>query len=341
MASKPKTQTVSSQATVPDFIKPQYEQAAGAAQNIYNDPSNQAIYQGQTFAPFSSQTQGALDAIQQRATNGSPIQAAGNSEFLKTINGDYLNPSSNPYLQDTINLANQNTLQNFQTSVIPGLQSTFSLGGRYGSGNQQGAFSDASRNLLQQTSNNATTIAGQNYSNERTNQLNATLNAPNFALNDYADSAALAGVGQAYDTQNQNQINQDMSNFYATRDAGSTALDQYIARLQGLTPTNASGSNGTQTTPGNSALQNGIGLATSAAGIAALFSDINLKENIVKIGSEKGHNIYEFNYIGEPERYRGVMAQEVKKIKPDAVIETPQGLKVDYNMIGINFERVQ
>lgn len=70
------------------------------------------------------------------------------------------------------------------------------------------------------------------------------------------------------------------------------------------------------------------------------WSDINLKENIKPIGKENGHNVYEFNYIGEPERYRGVMAQEVMKTNPDAVKLRNGHLSVNYNKIGVEFKRI-
>lgn len=66
-------------------------------------------------------------------------------------------------------------------------------------------------------------------------------------------------------------------------------------------------------------------------------SDINLKENIKNIGKKNGFNIYEFNYIGNPDKYIGVMAQEVQEIMPDAVVEKDGFLAVDYGKIGVNF----
>lgn len=89
----------------------------------------------------------------------------------------------------------------------------------------------------------------------------------------------------------------------------------------------------------------GAGLS-AAGGPASLFgyslwgSDINIKENIKLVGKENGFNIYDFNYIGKPERYRGVMAQEVQRTNPAAVIQTDEGLKVNYGAIGIEFKRI-
>jgi len=61
---------------------------------------------------------------------------------------------------------------------------------------------------------------------------------------------------------------------------------------------------------------------------------------VEKVGEENGFNIYEFNYKGKPERYRGVMAQEVQKIMPEAVTEKDGFLAVFYDKIGIEFKQV-
>lgn len=76
------------------------------------------------------------------------------------------------------------------------------------------------------------------------------------------------------------------------------------------------------------------------AGVAA-FSDIRLKENIEHVGEQNGYPIYEFNYINIPEkRYSGVMAQDVEKVMPEAVVES-EGMKmVNYDMIGVEMREV-
>jgi hypothetical protein len=86
---------------------------------------------------------------------------------------------------------------------------------------------------------------------------------------------------------------------------------------------------------------NGIGNAvTSTAQTAALASDIRLKENIKAVGSKNGFNIYEFNYIGDPQKYSGVMAQEVEKVRPDAVTIINGFLHVFYDAIGLKMEAI-
>jgi hypothetical protein len=74
---------------------------------------------------------------------------------------------------------------------------------------------------------------------------------------------------------------------------------------------------------GGAALQG----AGQAGGLGALFSDRRLKSNIVKVGDDpRGFGIYEYDIFGR--RERGVMAQEVEKIIPDAVSEHSSGYKM-------------
>jgi hypothetical protein len=70
--------------------------------------------------------------------------------------------------------------------------------------------------------------------------------------------------------------------------------------------------------------------STSAgqAALASIFSsDRRLKSNIVRVGDHPlGIGIYEYDIFGE--RQRGVMADEVEKVMPDAVLEHPSGYKM-------------
>jgi len=84
-----------------------------------------------------------------------------------------------------------------------------------------------------------------------------------------------------------------------------------------------------------------IAQAAEAAPVAAAASDMRLKENVKKISTDKrGIETVEFNYKGSDIRYRGVIAQQVEPIIPEAVVEI-DGLKhVNYDLIGIPFERI-
>jgi hypothetical protein len=85
-----------------------------------------------------------------------------------------------------------------------------------------------------------------------------------------------------------------------------------------------------------------LSTALKAAKLAAVASDINLKENISHVGVENGFNIYEYNYKNDPSsRYRGVMAQEVALSRPDAVAYKNGYLGVYYDKIGLTMEKIK
>ena len=75
----------------------------------------------------------------------------------------------------------------------------------------------------------------------------------------------------------------------------------------------------------------GIGSLASAG--TMLFSDRRLKREIKRIGSVAGLNLYEYVYIWG-EKAVGVMADEVRKLYPDAVFKHNSGYDmVDYGKI--------
>jgi len=93
--------------------------------------------------------------------------------------------------------------------------------------------------------------------------------------------------------------------------------------------------------PGKDTGAMAMGAISTALSIAGLFasSDIRMKEDIEQVGvSPDGHKIYEFNYIGKPTRYRGVMAHEVVKIDPMAVGIRDGYLAVNYGKIDVDME---
>ena len=69
-------------------------------------------------------------------------------------------------------------------------------------------------------------------------------------------------------------------------------------------------------------------------------SDIRVKEDIVYVEDQNGFRMYEFNYIGDDQRYLGVMAQEVEKTHPEAVIEIDGIKRVYYDRLGLEMKKI-
>lgn len=78
----------------------------------------------------------------------------------------------------------------------------------------------------------------------------------------------------------------------------------------------------------------GLGGQLGAASIMA-FSDRRLKVDIKRLFSIGSLGVYEYRYAGGKQKHIGLMADEVKKVYPQAVKRHPNGYDmVDYSMIG-------
>lgn len=195
--------------------------------------------------------------------------------------------------------------------------------------NQSVAAGGAEQSRLFGLQSTAHQQAIQDYLTQREQPLNETtallsgsqVSQPSFVNNANTPAAAspdLAGLTQnAYNAQYagyQNAVNNN--------NATSGALFGLAGRLGGAYAGSTAGS----------------------AAISALFSDSRLKENITRIGTENGFPIYTFNYIEEldpkKEMYRGVMAQDVLELRPDAVEPLGDWLGVRYDKLGIEFRKV-
>lgn len=76
-------------------------------------------------------------------------------------------------------------------------------------------------------------------------------------------------------------------------------------------------------------------------GVSGYFSDERSKADIKYFGKTKaGIPLHTFRYIGSAKRFLGVIAQEVRKLVPEAVKEINGRLAVDYSMIQAPFHEV-
>jgi hypothetical protein len=192
---------------IDESIKPYVTYGLEEAKRQYQSPGAQ-FFPGQTYVSPSAATQTALQAAQQRAMYGSPIQAAAQQEYLSTVQGRGVNP----FLEGALAGTNRQATEAY-TRGVQGLQSKASSMGRYGSnamGQQVGQAQDIfGRNLAE----NAGQLAYQSAEAERGRQMAAVTGAPAYAQADYQDIQKLLTAGQGVESYQQKEL-QDAINRY-------------------------------------------------------------------------------------------------------------------------------
>ena len=114
--SNPTNVTTTSSSEPSEFIRPYYQQAVDAAQDLYENPNIPSFFPNNTFVDFAPETE--------------------------VLSGDYLSPTTNPYSQALFN--------QMAGDVTSQVQSQFSKAGRLGSGANQEILSRSLGQLANQ-----------------------------------------------------------------------------------------------------------------------------------------------------------------------------------------------
>ena len=243
-------------------IQPFLSYGLGEAQRLYQ-AGGPKYYPGQTYVGPSQTTQSGLQALENRAMQGSPLVGQAQQQLQGTIGGNYL--SGNPFFQGAFAPAAQAATQQFQTA-IGDIGSAASKAGRYGSG-AMGTLQDrASGQLAQQLSNTAGQLAYQNYSDERARQQAATMAAPAMAQADYQDIQNLLAAGQAREGYTGQQLQSDIARFNFGQQQPQQNLATFLSSVYGnpmATLKNQTQSGASDT----SRLQNVLGTAATIGGL--------------------------------------------------------------------------
>jgi len=263
-SSTPSATSVTTSSSSPwSGVQPYLTQGFEEALNLYRSETP-SYYPNSTVVPMSDQTITSLDLQEKRATDGSPLIDSANTMIDNTISGEYLK-DGNPYLQKAITNATQPVMDRFNEDIMPKIQSGFSDAGRYGSGLQARSQERAGQMALDQVGKIANDMAYGNYADERTNQLSATQLAPGLADQEYKDINQLAGVGEAYEAQAGNELQEEINRFRYDQNAPGDALTQFMTLIGG-------GSYGGDTVTSeplyNNKVGDALGMASTATGIA-------------------------------------------------------------------------
>lgn len=241
----------------------------GKAQQTYD------ASQGQTNmpAPFvgpSAQTQQALGLTANRAMNGSPLVGTADKSLTGILNADPMSQPGNSTLAQYAGPQSINSQFNSMSQpVIDAVNAQAGMAGRTGSGAQQQLLTknlgDLAANVYSDSANRQLTAAQQlnsNYNTANSQKLQAGLEAPNLASQDYSDLQNLLNVGGAYDQQNQTQQNNILQQFQYAQQQPWNILSGYAGAISGLGGMGGT-STGSTTQPSQSGLPQLAGSALS------------------------------------------------------------------------------
>jgi len=302
-----------------DYLKAGF----GRAQELYNrNPLGPAYYGGSTMAGFDPAQQASQRMTMNYAMGGRPqnMMRQAESSLGTGLSGQVDTAAFNPLAA----ALGQNVQSQLTGNILPGIRESLV---RYQPGGSSRGDLVQNKAIANAVTSGMTLPLAEAYGNAyNTAQQRATQSGqmyPSIMSAPLGMAEAVGGVGQARQDMTQQGINRAMMRDQYQKNAPQQALANYMNMIGG----NYGGTT-TQTSPSDP-----MGTIMGIAQIASMFSDVRVKENIVPDGKFKGHNAYQYNYIGDNVRRRGVMAQEVEQTRPDAVGEVGGIKYVNYGAL--------
>ena len=235
-----------------------------------------------------------LPQMQAKFTAGLEGSDAARNYNLGILNGPF---GSNPQLQGMIDRSNADIMDN--------VNGNFSLAGRYGSGAHAG-------------------VLGREIAN----------NEMNFRFNDYlAEQQRRAAAAESLTGANQQDYNQILGTIGMGAELPYTGTNNLANSLGALF---AGGTEKSKSKQGGGFLNGLMGAAGSIGSAAIMASARELKADIEEIGlwdGKDGLKRYRYYYRNDPAKtvHEGVMADEVKKLRPHAYVPNFVGDKPGVN----------
>lgn len=317
-------------------------------------------YGSNTSTAGTSATGGALQQAGTNATQGA-LSGLSNYDPTKLNNTGSIIDAANQYasgqdINSQVNNAMLNARQTARDLTLPQIEQNAAISGNSNSSRTGIAQGLVERGLAQQSADLGASLRAKAYSDglglassnanannvnslgalssaagAGTNAANSGVNASSSAINDQGNLFNLAGAGASGGQQAQ-QANLD--NQSAQFQSQTQSPYANLQQLMSIIGSNNWGSNsqGTATTTKTpSAFEVLGGLIGAGASGAKLFSDERLKTDIKRVGTlDNGLPVYTFRYRGSSKIQMGVMAQDVERVKPDAVEDFGSYMIVDY-----------
>ena len=212
------------------MLKPYISYGLDQAKDLYNQGAPE-YYSGNTWLGPNKAQQDAMAMMTNQANAGSDVLTNSSALANQTLNGDFLN-SGNPYLAQATQ-AGADVATDQYNKAMQNTNSQASLSGRYGSNAHANLASDNSQNLANALTNQASTMAYNNYNAERQNQMNVMGNAQNIAGNDYYGANQLMNAGNQSAQFDQAALDADIARHDYGQNAEQMHLNNYLTAAYG------------------------------------------------------------------------------------------------------------
>lgn len=346
-------------------FKPYYEDLAKRAKEAsfqvsnlpytgrFNAPANPLEFQGIDI--IRNAVTGALPASNAAAggaiTNAAQYGGAGSAAYdlgIRTLGGEFTNPD-NPIIQNAITAATRPIQESLDRNLVR-TGATAAAQGAYGSSRVDQIKQDLINSAARESGDVGSRIvndfvarerAFQNAAPQLIGQAGALEGLPTSIINQAVGGQTALGttLGQAGEVGRSLEgldIQNALLQFQEQQAAPNRALFPYAQLLGAIPTTTTTTQTGVQSGGGPSAATQGLQTALGLASMVAPFflSDKRAKTDIKKIGkTDSGLPVYTYKYKTGGPTQMGVMAQDVEKEIPEAVISLGGVKLVDYGAL--------
>ncbi len=237
---------------VQPYLQPYMEKAWNVSNQAYQP------YQGQRVADLTGEQFMGAGMQSAQALNGFQGQNEANNNYQAMMRGDYLMPESNPFLQANVNKAMGDITSNYRSGTKPQLDAAMSRSGAFGGSAWMQGVNNNERALADSLGAAANQFYGQNYMNERANQMQGLGMMGAMQNLGYTDASKLANAGQAFQGYQQQLLDTQYGDWQEAQNYAPKMLDVFgnaMARTMG-----GGGSTSSQSkAPGGSNFANALG----------------------------------------------------------------------------------
>lgn len=227
-------------------------------------------YQGQRIADLTGEQRMGANLTAAQALNGFQGQNDGMQVFQDTMQGKYMDPNANPWLAATAQKAMGDISSAYRTGTSANTNAAASRAGAFGGSAWRQQVDANDRALGDSLGNAANQFYGQNYMNERNNQMQALGMMPSLQNMGYTDAEKLMGVGDSFRQYQQDLLNSQYGDWQEAQNYPVKMLDIFGNQLRATM--GAGGSSSTSQSGGYqpSRFANAAGGAMAGFGIGGL-----------------------------------------------------------------------